>query len=1001
MAHYSEFETDLQLSFPEHELIIRNMAEEGNTPVYRPHPARGHLEHYAFPGGKELVSPILQRPTAGGGFHPTPDEWLTETKADLILSCFGSNEHFQGKEGLQGFIKEYDGLIQHTLKQQYNGSSAPTLVLVTPPCFEDRSDNPYLTDGSEENASLSLYAEATVKLAQKHGLPVIDLFSKTLEATKKSKSPLTTDGFHYTRAGNKLLGELIIESLFLGEGQKVSRDHALRKKVHAAVVEKNWVWHNYFKIPNAIHAEGIRHERNGHNYPPELLKLEKMVPIRDQSIFSALKGKPFDLKKADETTGELPEVKTTYNSKDRKSGNINYQPGAESLNTFSLPEGYEIGLFADEQRFPNLANPVQMAFDGKGRLWVAVIPSYPHWCPGDPKPNDKLLIYEDTDNDGIADKETTFKDQLHLITGFEVSKNRKGQLQVHCAQKNSLFLFTDTDGDSQADETEILMSGFDDYDTHHQISSFYSDPGGGILMGEGLFLLSTVETRQGVIRGTNGGFFRYDPMHATLQRIAQPNAFNPWGIVMDDYGQTFHLNTSTPNVCWTDGVMQKPIFGSNLPAPTILTSNSVRPTSGLEIISTSHFPEEVQGDLILCNTIGFRGAKQHALIQEKDGFTSKFRHDLFYSDDPNVRPVDLEVAPDGSLYFLDWQNTLIGHAQFSARDPHRDHQHGRIYRITYPSRPLVEPAEIDGADIDTLLSNLTLPEARTRYRTRKELRSRNAEDVLPKLKTWISQQSDPRLRLEGLWVSWSINRLDKPLLKELLKSENHRIRAAAVNVIARNLPVLPEARDLITAAAKDEDAHVRLMALNAATLLEPADLKPIQAIIKEQKAEKNTHNGLIVSQALIDGGRPRFKDKIDFPKHLNNPEKVRFERGYHLYNEEGNCGTCHQPNGKGLTAAGFPPLKGSEWVTGDRETLAKIALHGIMGPLKVKGKDYNGAMVGFANILEDEEMADVLFYIQNEWGNKAKDGMRGEHIKSYRAQFKDRKTPWTAEELQK
>src|SRR5690625_5991190 len=83
----------------------------------------------------------------------------------------------------------------------------------------------------------------------------------------------------------------------------------------------------------------------------------------------------------------------------------------------------------------------------------------------------------------------------------------------------------------------------------------------------------------------------------------------------------------------------------------------------------------------------------------------------------------MEFAPDGSLYFLDWHNVLIGHMQHNARDPLRDHVHGRIYRITYPSRSLVEPAEIDGASIPGLLDNLKLPEFQSRSRTRRELRS--------------------------------------------------------------------------------------------------------------------------------------------------------------------------------------------------------------------------------------------------------------------------------------
>ena len=219
--------------------------------------------------------------------------------------------------------------------------------------------------------------------------------------------------------------------------------------------------------------------------------------------------------------------------------------------------------------------------------------------------------------------------------------------------------------------------------------------------------------------------------------------------------------------------------------------HKVRPTSGLEFVSSRHFPDEVQGDLLINNTIGFLGMKQHRMLDEGTGYHSNHRQDLVWSvGDKNFRPVDMEFAPDGSLYFLDWHNVLIGHMQHNARDPLRDHVHGRVYRITYPGRPLVEPAEIDGASIPVLLDNLKLPEFRSRYRTRRELRGRDAESVLPALQNWVNNldRNEPRYEhhlLEALWVSWGLDQVDQPLLRRLLESENFHVRAAAVQVLIR------------------------------------------------------------------------------------------------------------------------------------------------------------------------------------------------------------------------
>src|SRR5690606_38633534 len=135
-----------------------------------------------------------------------------------------------------------------------------------------------------------------------------------------------------------------------------------------------------------------------------------------------------------------------------------------------------------------------------------------------------------------------------------------------------------------------------------------------------------------------------------------------------------------------------------------------------------------------------------------------------------------------------WHNILIGHMQHNARDPLRDHVHGRIYRVTYPSRPLVTPAKVHDATIPELLDNLKLPEYRTRYRTRRELRGRNAEEVLGHIKDWVAglDVEDPAYEhhlVEALWVTWGLNRVDEQLLHRVLQARDFRARAAGVRVV--------------------------------------------------------------------------------------------------------------------------------------------------------------------------------------------------------------------------
>ena len=167
---------------------------------------------------------------------------------------------------------------------------------------------------------------------------------------------------------------------------------------------------------------------------------------------------------------------------------------------------------------------------------------------------------------------------------------------------------------------------------------------------------------------------------------------------------------------------------------------------------------------------------------------------------------------------------LIGHMQHNARDPHRDHVHGRIYRITYPSRPLVKPAKIDGASIPELLDNLKIYEDRTRYRTRRELRGRDTAKVLPAVKKWVAglDKNDPdyeRLLLEAMWVTWGHDQIDQDLVRQLLKSKDHRVRSAATRAVRYNGHQMADQVGLLKAAAKDPHGRVRVEAITAASWL--------------------------------------------------------------------------------------------------------------------------------------------------------------------------------------
>jgi mono/diheme cytochrome c family protein len=564
------------------------------------------------------------------------------------------------------------------------------------------------------------------------------------------------------------------------------------------------------------------------------------------------------------------------------------------------------------------------------------------------------------------------------------------------------------DDGSKAGDPETVLSGFDDHDTHHAIHAFRADPSGAFYMGEGTFLHSHVETPYGVLRSTNGGFFRYSPQRQQLERTARLSIPNPWGIAFDAFGQDFFADTSDPNVRWMAPATLSVPFGEFAPLPPNLVPKAqmVRPTAGLDFISSRHFPDDVQGDLIINNTIGFLGTKQHAVAEDGTGYKLTFRQNLLQSKDGNFRPVSMEFAPDGSLYVADWHNVLIGHMQHSARDPLRDHTHGRIYRITYPSRPLVKPPLIAGASISQLFANLTLPEDRARERTRRELRGRPAADVLAGLQAWLGglKSDDGRLerhQLEGLWVSWGLDRVDVPLLKKLLQAKDHRVRTAAVRVLRYNPAAVADHRELLLRAAGDAHGRVRLEAVNAASWLGKDFGLAVLAEARKQPEDAWLKPVFAADETYLKGGVLAAEAAPKVVTTLKGYEKRLYELGAEVYRREAHCITCHQADGQGLPAAQFPPIAKSNWVTGDPERLIRLAMHGLMGPIEVNGVKMPGQvpMTAFKG-LSDDELAGVLTYVRNSFGNQAAPIHPGQ-VAKVRAATKDRAGFYTPDELLK
>ena len=340
MMNFGYFETEIHLRYPKNKLAIRNMCDGGNSPGFRPH--AGRYSPWAFPRAEEY-NVEFQRNSDSQGHFETPDEWLFRLKADFILAFFGYNESFRKEAGIKIFEDELGAFIQHTLSKRYNGKTAPQLVIISPIAFQNLSHKHDLPDGRNENKYLKIYTEVMKRTSEKYDVRFVDLFAPSKEWFQEKKD-LTVDGFQLNDEGYRRLSRYLAEELFTKRDRKALKHEIL---VRESVLEKNWMWHHDFKIPNGVHVFGRRYEPYGpDNYPAELNKIREMTTIRDKAIWRALRGNQTDLAKLDKTTAPLPLVETNFNSNEKPDITVNaeeksiYQLPDDALNSFTMAPGY-------------------------------------------------------------------------------------------------------------------------------------------------------------------------------------------------------------------------------------------------------------------------------------------------------------------------------------------------------------------------------------------------------------------------------------------------------------------------------------------------------------------------------------------------------------------------------------------------------------------------------------------------------------------------------------
>jgi putative membrane-bound dehydrogenase-like protein len=504
-----------------------------------------------------------------------------------------------------------------------------------------------------------------------------------------------------------------------------------------------------------------------------------------------------------------------------------------SMQRTQAPVDMHLELFASE---PDIAKPIALAWDERGRLWVAETRDYPHGVNADGAGHDDIKICEDTDGDGHADKFTIFADKLNLPTSLTFANGG-----VIVAEPPRFLFLKDTNGDDQADVREVLLDGWGIKDTHAQASNLhwgydnwihgcvgYSGYEGMVGGKKVAFLMGTYRLRSDgqalefLHQFTNnawaqsqnaaGDDFGGTANNAPLFYGGIPNYVVPAGLKAMTAKK---INVEDKAHAITPNYRQVDVFGGYTAA------------AGTAFIYSAKLPARLQGKAMVCEPT----MKLISLMDVQPagaGYIAKDAFNLVASSDEWMSPVFAEVGPDGAVWFADWQNFIIQHnptpsagrGGYDAKtgmggaheNPLRDHARGRIYRVVW--NEAAKPAQVlslDRSNTGQLVAALgsdTQNRRLTAQRVLVETRKDGADRELQKV---VAANDGNIAAIHALWALDGLGRLDETTLKAALFAKDSALRRNAV----RALPADANGFRLLTSGGvlSDPDPITRLAAL--------------------------------------------------------------------------------------------------------------------------------------------------------------------------------------------
>jgi putative membrane-bound dehydrogenase-like protein len=601
------------------------------------------------------------------------------------------------------------------------------------------------------------------------------------------------------------------------------------------------------------------------------------------------------------------------NPYDSEPGTAKAMPAEQAAASFRVPKGFKVSVFASE---PEVRNPISMAWDPRGRLWIAE--NYTYAEPSkkfDVKLRDRVLIFEDADNDGKPEKRTVFFDDVQRLTSVEV-----GHGGVWLMAPPQLLLIPDRNNDDKPDgPAEVVLDGFDiPPENHHNFANgLHWGPDGWLYGRCGASAPGNVGapgTPNDQRIPLAGGLWRYHPKWKTFEALSHGTT-NPWGHDWNALGEAFFINTVCGHLWHSVPGMHFVRSHTIDPNPHVYElidqhadhyhwdkskdwTDSRKPTaehsnaggghahSGMVIHSGRNWPEEYRGKLFTVNYHG-RRLNQDRLDREGSGYVGKHEPDVFFAADPFFRGVELGEGYDGSVYVLDWSDTGECHENTGVV-----RSSGRIYKITYGDPPKfvkrnprdmhadMIPGVAQGNE-DTL--PLVLNTGPGNDWSSRQLRVREATllasgrsteaNLKPLVKIMLDQLSSerdakPERALSLLWMLHAMGATNETPLRNLLKHKQEAVRSWAIRLLMDRSPIdmvngkrpfgpdpglSPEILDLFVNMAKsDPSGLVRLWLASTLQRLPVSQRLALATPLVAHAEDANDHNlPLLIWYGLI------------------------------------------------------------------------------------------------------------------------------------------------------